>query len=222
MRHPTSRPAARRRAARAARGVWFPISLGFLLLLAVPGAWSSSRLSLFGEEVAVNGWLHGRVPPELPHPRPQQGGASLLLLMPFLSSCCSTSSKMKLQADPRCPAPSCGRRASRTFTSTASSSGCATTCCSSSSCWSSSSSFTASWRCRRTRRRAAASTTSSSSTARPAWRSPTPTADAPALTPPRTPPSTSSTPTARATSAWSSSSTPGRKSARSTPTTWKP
>ena len=57
------------------KGVWFPLALGFLLLLAVPGM-VFLALSLLGKETAVNGWLQRTSQPHLSHPASRGGPAS--------------------------------------------------------------------------------------------------------------------------------------------------
>src|SRR5262245_58059705 len=70
------------RAASRMAGVWFPLSLFVLLLLAVPG-FVLFALHLFGRTGAVNGWLQDHL--GLTYHLPLPLWASLLLfLVPFL------------------------------------------------------------------------------------------------------------------------------------------
>ncbi len=66
----------------ARKGIWFPLVLGFLLLLAVPGM-VFLALSLFGKENAVNGWMKDTFHLTYHIPVPWWA-ALILLLMPFL------------------------------------------------------------------------------------------------------------------------------------------
>ncbi len=67
---------------RARKGIWFPLLLGFLLLLAVPGM-VFLALSLFGKENAVNGWMKDHLGLTYHIPVPWWA-ALILLLTPFL------------------------------------------------------------------------------------------------------------------------------------------
>ena len=64
------------------KGVWFPLVLGFLLLLAVPGM-VFLALSLLGKENAVNGWMREHLGLSYHIPVPWWAGL-ILLLTPFL------------------------------------------------------------------------------------------------------------------------------------------
>ena len=64
------------------KGVWFPLLLGFMLLLAVPGM-VFLALSLLGRETAVNGWMREHLGLTYHIPIPWWAGL-ILLLTPFL------------------------------------------------------------------------------------------------------------------------------------------
>jgi hypothetical protein len=63
-------------------GLWFPVSLALLLLLALPGS-VLLALNLFGQENAVNGWLQDRLGLSY-HPATSRWAGLLLLLVPPL------------------------------------------------------------------------------------------------------------------------------------------
>ncbi|HZY84219.1 MAG TPA: BatA domain-containing protein, partial [Gemmataceae bacterium] len=67
----------------ASRGVWFPVALGALLLLALPGA-VLLALALFGRQNAVNGWMQGHWGLSYHLPVPWWAGLLLLLVPPLL------------------------------------------------------------------------------------------------------------------------------------------
>ncbi len=79
---PPRRPAPLFTPPPAHKGVWFPLVLGFLLLLAVPGM-VFLALSLLGKETAVNGWMRERLGITYHIPVPWWAGV-VLLLTPFL------------------------------------------------------------------------------------------------------------------------------------------
>ena len=66
----------------ARKGVWFPLALGFLLLLAVPGM-VFLALTLLGRENAVNGWMRENLGLSYHIPVPWWA-ALILFLTPFL------------------------------------------------------------------------------------------------------------------------------------------
>src|SRR5262245_7044539 len=75
-----SRPTPARRP--AGKGLWFPLSLGLLVLLALPGA-VLLVLSLLGLETAANGWLRSRFSLSYHNPLPTWA-AVLLFLVPVV------------------------------------------------------------------------------------------------------------------------------------------
>jgi von Willebrand factor type A domain/Aerotolerance regulator N-terminal len=79
---PPRRPAPLFTPQAVRKGVWFPLLLGFMLLLAVPGM-IFLALSLLGKETAVNGWMREHLGLSYHIPIPWWAGL-ILLLTPFL------------------------------------------------------------------------------------------------------------------------------------------